>query len=87
MVDWIVGAVGIKIQGLRAAQTGRPHSDGIDLGEASLLWVVVTVESVVEGGVQAAVVGRESAVRSPIVAPVGGDSLKGVPNGSVCYSK
>lgn len=56
MVDWVVSAVGVQIQGLRASQTGRAHDDWIDLGETALLWVVVAVEGVIEAGVQTAVV-------------------------------
>ena len=62
MVDWIVDAVSIEIQRLRTLKTGGTHPNGVDLGESSLLWVVVAVDGVVEAGIQATVVAGEPPV-------------------------
>ena len=66
MIDGIVGAVSVQIQSLRTAKTHRAHADGVHLGEAALLRVVVAVDGVVEAGCGRPIVGGE--------APVGCDS-------------
>src|SRR5205807_5364870 len=48
VVDRIVGAVRVQVERLRAAQGNRFHSDRIDLGESSLLRVVVAIDGVIE---------------------------------------
>ena len=48
MVYWIVGAIGIEIQTLWIARTRRAVADGINLGEAALLRVVVAVVGVIQ---------------------------------------
>lgn len=63
MIDWIVDAVSIEIQRLWTCETSRTHPDGVDLGEAALLWVVVAIDGVVEAGGGATIVGSESFIR------------------------
>jgi hypothetical protein len=74
-----------------AGHTCRLHAYWIDLTEAALVRVVIAVESVVETGVQAAVVGCESSVgcsggfSTQSGAEEQGHLLKGIRVLRVCY--
>jgi hypothetical protein len=50
---------------LRIADTHRADADGINLGEAALLRIVVTVDGIIESGGVTAIVAGESSVGRP----------------------
>ena len=63
MVDRIVRTIRVKIQRLRIHETCCTHSRRINLGESSLLRVVVAIDSVIDPGCRGAIIRSESSIR------------------------
>src|SRR5436309_2139974 len=70
VVDWVICAICIKIQRLRASETNDRHTCRIDLRKPSLLRVVMTIVRIVQSGSGTAIMGRE-----PSISCAGGFSI------------